>query len=89
MIPPSVAGETRCYAARGTGRQADRRGADKDWLRRRYLGEQASRPELAGEIGCSIRAVRNALAEARVPMRPQGQWKGRRAIDRATHRTHD
>src|SRR3954447_4533536 len=62
---------------------------DKDWLRRRYLGEQASLPELAGEIGYSIRAVRNALAEAQVPMRPQGQWKGRRAIDRATHRTHD
>jgi hypothetical protein len=50
--------------------------ADQDWLRRRYLGEHASLPELAGEIGCSIRAVRNALADAQVPMRPQGQWKG-------------
>jgi hypothetical protein len=31
--------------------------------------------ELAGEIGCSIRAVRKARAEAQVSLRPQGQWK--------------
>jgi hypothetical protein len=58
--------------------------ADQDWLRRRYLAEHASLPELAGEIGCSMRAVRNALAEARVPMRPQGRWKGRRIVDKST-----
>jgi AraC-like DNA-binding protein len=52
--------------------------ADQEWLRRRYLAEHASLPELAREIGCSIRAVRTALTEAQVPMRPQGQWKGRR-----------
>jgi AraC-like DNA-binding protein len=57
--------------------------ADRDWLRRRYLGEHASLHELAGEIGCSIRAVRNALAEAQVSMRPQGQWKGRPSSRRA------
>jgi AraC-like DNA-binding protein len=56
--------------------------ADQDWLRRRYLTEHASLQELAGEIGCSIRAVRNALAEAQVPMRPQGEWKGRRSSRR-------
>jgi AraC-like DNA-binding protein len=60
--------------------------ADQDWLRRRYLAEHASLQELAGEIGCSIRAVRKALAEAQVPMRPQGQWKGRRSSTRATVR---
>jgi hypothetical protein len=48
--------------------------ADHDWPRRRYLDEGASQRELAVEIGCSIRAVRTALAEAQVTPRPQGRW---------------
>jgi hypothetical protein len=62
---------------------AAQRRADQDWLRRRYLAEHASLQELAGEIGCSIRAVRHALSEAQVPLRPQGQWTGRRSSPRA------
>jgi hypothetical protein len=45
-----------------------------DWLRRRYLDEGASLRELAVQIGCSMRAVRKALAEAQVTPRPQGRW---------------
>jgi hypothetical protein len=46
---------------------------DHDWLRRRYLDEEASQRELAVQIGCSIRAVRKALADAQVTPRPQGR----------------
>jgi len=46
---------------------------DHAWLRRRYLDGGRSQRELAGEIGCSIRAVRRAFTKAQIPSRPQGQ----------------
>ena len=61
--PPQTRGTPRRFAQLG----------DHDWLRHRYLEEGASLQELAVEIGCSIRAVRRALAEARVRPRPQGR----------------
>jgi hypothetical protein len=57
--------------------------ADQDWRCAGYVGEHASLQEFVGEIGCSNRAVRHALTEAQVPMRPQGQWKCRRSSTRA------
>jgi AraC-like DNA-binding protein len=47
---------------------------DHDWLRQRYLDEGASLADLAAEIGCSITAVRQALAAARITPRPRGHW---------------
>jgi DNA-directed RNA polymerase specialized sigma24 family protein len=69
----AAAGIPRPRPTRGRPRRFAELG-DHDWLRRRYLDEGASLRELAVEIGCSIRAVRKALAEAQVTLRPQGRW---------------
>ena len=42
-----------------------------------HTDEGASLRELAVEIGCSIRAIRKALAEAQVTPRPLGRWVNR------------
>jgi hypothetical protein len=54
---------------------------DHEWLRRRYLDEEASQQELAVEIGCSIPAVRKALAEAQVTVTPRAQGRRSSAQD--------
>jgi AraC-like DNA-binding protein len=46
---------------------------DSPWLRHRYRDQGRSQQELAAEIGCSIRAVRKALAKAQIPSRRPGR----------------
>jgi hypothetical protein len=57
----TASGIPRPRPTRGRPRRFAESG-DHDWLRPRYLDEGASLRELAIEIGCSIRAVRKALA---------------------------
>lgn len=83
---------TRAAAVRRlTPPQPTRRGlrrftelGDHAWLGRRYLEEGASFRELAEEIGCSIRAVRKALAHAQIKPRRQGHWVKRSSETEST-----
>jgi hypothetical protein len=43
-----------------------------DWLRRRYLVEMATIPEIATELGCSNQSVSRFLKRAAIPTRPRG-----------------
>ncbi|WP_394278380.1 LysR family transcriptional regulator [Microbacterium sp.] len=45
---------------------------DNDWLRQRYVAEQATIPELAVEIGCSNQSVSRFLERAGIPARRRG-----------------
>lgn len=45
---------------------------DNEWLRRRYVQERATIPELAIEIGCSNQSVSRFLKRAGIPARRRG-----------------
>jgi hypothetical protein len=51
---------------------------DQPWLRHRYLDQGRTQRELAAEIGCSIRAVRKALAKAQIVPRRRASTPGAR-----------
>ncbi len=57
--------------ARASGRTS-RIDIDNDWLRRRYVQEHATIPELAGEIGCSNQSVSRFLERAGIAARRRG-----------------
>ncbi|HEX9595278.1 MAG TPA: HNH endonuclease [Anaerolineales bacterium] len=55
--------------------------ADRDWLKRQYLGEQKSSTAIATEIGCSHRSVSHWLARHGIEARPTGAEKGHKRND--------
>jgi AraC-like DNA-binding protein len=68
--------------------------ADHDWLRRRYLEDDAGIDDIAGELGCHPEAVRRALTAAGVRFKPRvyrrryprlgdHSWLRRRYLDEA------
>jgi DNA-binding transcriptional ArsR family regulator len=53
---------------------------DAEWLRRRYLDDEASLDDIAAELGCQKSTLRQALAAAAVPTRPPGRRRRLRAL---------
>jgi hypothetical protein len=56
---------------------------DPQWLRRRYVDEGASMAQMARECSTYAEAVRAALVEAGIDIRPVGRWRHSQLDDRA------
>jgi hypothetical protein len=61
------------------GRRYPRLG-DGEWLRRRYLDDEASLDDIATELGCQKSNFRQALVAAGVPTRRPGRRRRLRAL---------
>jgi transposase len=54
---------------------------DREWLRRRYVDDQASVRHIAAQADCSTSTVRRALAAAEIPTRSRGRRSRLRLVE--------